>query len=161
MFSMTSAGNFRNAAYNDHQSSVFDEARSQVPSTFLQTQQRDNFEREIFPADSASNVENRSATSSPRKANGFARTTTERRTDTIQLSVRRDARTRNRGPTKEIMANKTDKKDFRGSQSSRVTTKVIGRVSILPPKNEKALPKPQPGKKADLILEMAVRVDAS
>lgn len=158
---MTSAGNFRNAAYNDHQSSAFDQGRSRVPSTFLQTQRGDSFEREIFPADSASNVENLSATSSPRKANGFTRTPTERRTESIPLSVRRDARTRNRGPTKENMTNKTDKKDFRGSQSSRVTAKVIGRVPILPPKNEKALPKPQPGKKADLILEMAVRVDAS
>lgn len=149
---MISAGNVRNAAYNHHQSSVLEEARSHGPSTVLGTQHGESFEREIFPADSASNVEYRSVTSSPRKTNGFAQMTTERRTESKQMSLRHNARTRTRGPTKEDMLNITGKKGSRGSQPPGATSRMAERLPAPSPKNEKALQKSASGKKADLGL---------
>ena len=159
---MNSAGNIRNAAYNDHRSLGLGEARSHVPSTFLRAQQGDSLEREIYPADSASNVEYRSATSSPRKTNGFARTTTERsRPESIQLSARHNARTHARGPAKENMTNITAKKEYRGSQSSGVTSRIVERLPILPPKKQKAQSKPTSGKQAGLGQRIIMGINAS
>lgn len=157
---MNSAGNVRNAAYNDHQSLGLGEARSHVPSTFLRAQRGESFEREIYPADSASNVEYRSATSSPRKTNGFARMTTERsRVENIQLSARHDARTRAKGSTKENMTNITAKKEYRGSQLSGLTSRDIERLPILPSKKQKAQPKPASGKQAGLGQRIIMRIN--
>lgn len=159
---MNSAGKIRNAAYNDHQHSGLREARSHhVPSTFLRAQQGDSFEREIYPADSASNAEYRSATSSPRKTNGFARMTAERdRPESIQFSARHDARTRTNGPPKENMTNITPKREFRGSQSSGVTSRVIERLPISPPTKEKVKSKPTSGKQARLGRQIIMSINA-
>lgn len=156
---MISAGDFRNAAYNDHQSSAPTGARSNVPSSFLRIQHGDSFERDITPADSISNVDYRSVASSPRKANGFARITTERRPEEIQMSVRHNPRSRARSPMKETTTNITDKKESRGFHPSRVSGRVVERLPKYPTKNEKALRESASGKKADLDQWVLLRIN--
>ena len=156
---MISAGKVRNAAYNNHHSSELSGARSHVPSTFLRTHHGDSFEGEITPADSASNVDYWSATSSPKKTNGFAQVHTERRIESIQRSAGHNARTRARSPTKENMTNMTDRKDSTEFQSSRRTSRMVEKLSTYPPKNEKALSEHASGKKADLGDWIVLRTD--
>lgn len=146
---MISAGKARNATY-DHQSSGLAEARSHHLSTFLRTQHGDSLEGDMTPADSASDVDYRSVTSSPKKANGFARKTTERRAESVRISVKQNARTRARSPPKESMTKITDKKDFREFQPPRLTSRLGERLLPYPLKNERVLPETASGRPADL-----------
>lgn len=147
---MNSVGNARNAAYNDYQSSTTAGARSHVPSSFLGTQHGESFERDITPADSISNADYRSVTSSPQKVNGSIRTTTERRTERIRMSPRHNIRTHARSPTKEAPPNNPDQNESRGFQPPRVISRAVERLPTYPTRNEKILRESAPSRRADL-----------
>ena len=152
---MNGAGNPRNAAYNDHiLGSLPDGVSSHIPSSYLGAQRRENFERDITPADSISNVDYRSAPSSPQKAkaNGTTRITTERRTERIHMSVRQNIRTSVRSPTKEAPPHSPAKKELKESkefQPSRVSSRAVEKSPIYPTKVQKTLRESTCGKKAD------------
>lgn len=144
---MNGAGSTRNAFYHDHPVSNPGGAR---PHIHLGAQQGERFERDITPADSISNVDFRSAPSSPQKVNGPPRIPTERRTTRTRPSSKNNIQIRAKSPSKDAPPQNPGKKEARDIQSPRMTNRPVEKPPIYPAKTEKVLRESAASRKPDL-----------